>query len=740
MKTPMLSVLAQAMFAAGFLTLASAAMAQTNEAKAEARSKGIAEVVITAQKVAQPASKTPVALSVMSGQDLKEAGVTDARSMAEMLPNVEISKESGMLQVAIRGVTSLDMTEKGDPSAAFHIDGAYVPRYEAQTAAFFDLDRIEVLRGPQGTLYGRNATAGAINLITNKPSEKLEGSIGIDIGNYNTRRLDGVINVPISSMWALRAALSTSKHDTYLNPGPNKVQLESQDDKSARVHLLGNFSADTSLLLTAESSKIQGGPPSPVPNTNFFTGTLVENLPFSPAGTGNNIEHPVYVDRGSDVQRTAAAPFKDDANAHRDNRADSFRGEFKTRVGAVDVTYQLASMRLYLDQVNNGIYFGFPFVNALTGDSRALSHELRFNSTGTGPLRWVAGLYYFNETILRDSVYNTYITAPFGSFTVSQPFDARITNKSQAAFGQLTYSLRSDTRLTAGLRGTRDRKTGSDPLGGAPAVAPATSSEQAYTADVKFRNTSWKVGIDHDLARNVMVYANVSTGYKAGGFNSARAAGSYKPESLTAYEAGIKGRFFENTVQLSASAFHYAYKDQQLTSTSCRTNDPGTCDSYTVNAANSKVDGLELEGKMRVGDDGELRGSLSFTDASFKNYKPSASVDYSGQHLDRAPTSTANLGYTHHFAVAGGGDVAATIGTHFTSSYLISDLAANVRYRQPSAHKSDASLVYTTASGTWMVQAYVRNIEDEIKIESRVPGGFFISDPRTYGVRVGYNF
>jgi iron complex outermembrane receptor protein len=744
MKSPTLSVLAQSLFAAGCLSAAGAALAQTDDRQPDAappvKSKGINEVIITAQKVAQPASKTPVALSVMSGEDLKDAGVTDARSMAEMLPNVEISKESGMLQVAIRGVTSLDMTEKGDPSAAFHIDGAYVPRYEAQTAAFFDLDRIEVLRGPQGTLYGRNATAGAINLITNKPSNKLEGSVGIDIGNYNTRRLDGMINVPINGMWALRAAVNAQKHDTYLNPGPNRVPLESQDDKSARIHLLGRFSADTSLLLTAESSKIQGGPPAPVPNTNFFTGTLVENLPFSPPGTGNNIENPVYVDRGSDAQRTAGALFRQDANAHRDNRADSFRGEFKTRVGAVDMTYQLASMNLYLDQVNNGIYFGFPFTNPLTGNSHAISHELRFNSTGTGPLRWVAGLYYFNETIHRDSTYNTYITAPFGSFTVTQPFNSVITNKSNAAFGQLTYDLRPDTRLTLGLRGTRDRKTGDDPLGGAAANPGSTTSDQAYTADVRFRNTSWKVGLDHDLMRNVMVYANVSTGYKAGGFNSAKAAGSYKPETLRAYEAGIKGRFLENTLQLSANVFHYDYKDQQLTTTSCRTNDPSTCDSYTVNAANSRVDGVELEGKVRVGDDGELRGSMSLTDAQFKNYKPSANVDYSGQHLDRAPVTTANLAYTHHFAVANGGDVAATIGTHFMGAYLISDLAANVRYRQPATHKSDASVGYTDGGGHWTVQAYVRNIEDEIKIESRVPGGFFVSDPRTYGVRVGYNF
>jgi iron complex outermembrane receptor protein len=737
MKVPQLTMIARSLLAVGFMSGSTVAIAQTAPAVVQG---GIQEVIVTAQKVAQPASKTPLALSVISGDDLKDAGVTDARSMAEMLPNVEIGKESGMLQISIRGVTSLDMTEKGDPSAAFHIDGAYVPRYEAQAAAFFDLDRIEVLRGPQGTLYGRNATAGAINLITNKPTNKLEGKVAVDIGNYNTRRIDGVINVPITNVWALRAALNTNQHDTYLNPGNNHVQLESQDDKSGRLHLLGKFSPDTSLLLTAETSKIQGGPPSPVPNTNFFTGTMVENLPFSPPGTGNNIQNPVYVDRGSEVQRTASALFKQDANAHRDNRADSLRGEFTTRLGAVNVTYQLASMRLYLDQINNGIYFGFPFINGLSGNSNAVSHELRFNSSGTGPLRWVAGLYHFSEKIDRDSSFSTYISAPFGNFSVVQPFLAAINNKSDAAFGQLTYALRDDTHLTLGVRRTRDRKTGSDPLGGAAAVPPATSSAQAYSEDVKFSNTSWKVGLDHDLMRNVMVYGSVSTGYKAGGFNSAKDSGTYKPETLTAYEAGIKGRFFENQMQVAASAFHYVYKDQQLTTTSCRTNDPGSCDSYTTNAANSTVDGVELEGKLRVGQDGELRTSLSVTDAKFKNYKPSATVDFSGQHLDRAPTSGASLGYTQHFALTGGGEIAATIGTHYSGAYFISDLAANVRYRQPSFHRSDASVNYTDAGGHWTLQAYVKNIEDTIAIESRVPGGFFVSDPRTFGVRAGYSF
>ncbi|TYQ21469.1 UNVERIFIED_ORG: iron complex outermembrane receptor protein [Zoogloea ramigera] len=740
MHNPKLTSIAKALLAAGVIsTAATATTAMADEARPKPEG-GIAEVIITAQKIAQPASKTPLALSVLSGEDLKNAGTVDPRALAESLPGVEIAQESGMLQVSIRGVTSLDMTEKGDPSAAFHVDGAYVPRYEAQAAAFFDLDRIEVLRGPQGTLYGRNATAGAINLITNKPTRKLEGKVGVELGNYGTRRYDAVLNVPLGDTWAMRAALNGNKHDTYLLPGPNTIPLESQDDKSARVHLLGKFTPTTSLLLTAERNEIGGGAASPVPITNFFTGTLVGTLPFTAPGRGNHIQNPVYVDRGTDTQRTAAWPFKQDAGSHRDNRADSLRGEFKTSLGATELTYQLAQMKLKLDQLNNGVYFGFPFTTLNVGDSKAISHELRLNSTGDGPLRWVVGAYKFDEDIFRRAAYTTYVTAPFGSFNIVLPFLATLNNKSQAVFGQATYALRPDTRLTVGVRHTKDRKSGYDPLSGEAAVPPATTSSKAYAEDVRFSNTSFKVGVDHDLRANLMLYANVSTGYKAGGFNAEADTGVYRPETLRSYEAGLKGRFFENNMQLSANVFHYNYKDQQLTVTTCRTNDPATCHSFTTNAANSTVNGVEIEGKLRVGQDGMLRANWAATDAKFKRYIVSPTIDFSGQKLDRAPTSTIGLGYTHKFSLESGGEIAATIGTRHSTSYYISDPTENIRYRQPSYHKSDASIGYESAAGNWNVQLFVKNIEDMVKIESRVPGSFFISDPRTYGIRAAYNF
>jgi len=737
MHNPKLTSVAQALIAIGSLSIATVTVAAEGEAQ---KDTGLTEVIITAQKIAQPASKTPLALSVLSGEDLKNAGTVDPRALSATLPNVEISQESGMLQVAIRGVTSLDMTEKGDPSAAFHIDGAYIPRYEAQAAAFFDLDRIEVLRGPQGTLYGRNATAGAINLISNKPTRKLEGKVGIELGNYNTRRYDGVVNIPLTDVWALRAAVNGNKHDTFLNPGPNKIPLESQDDKSARVHLLGTFTPDTSLLLTAEHNQIGGAGVTPVPLTNFFSGTPTGTLPFTAPGRGNDLLNPVYVDRGSDMQRTAAWEFKQDLNQHRDNFANSLRAEFKTKLGSTEITYQLAQMRMHTDQLNNGVYFGFPFANFINGDSKAVSNELRFNSTGSGPLRWVAGVYHFDEDNFRHSEYNTYITAPFGSFVVNLPFLASINNKSKAAFGQATYSLREDTRVTAGVRYTKDRKSGYDPLSGEAAVPPATTSSKAYAQDVSFNNTSWKLGIDHDLTRSIMLYASVSTGYKSGGFNAEADTGVYKPETLKSYEAGVKGRFLDNHLQVSANAFHYDYKDQQLTITTCRTNDPSTCHSFTSNAANSVVNGLEVESKLRVGAGGEFRATAAFTDAHYKDYRPSSTINYSGRDLDRAPNTTIGFGYTHRFLLENGGEIAATLSTRHSTSYYLSDPTIDVRYRQPSFRKSDASIGYDSADGKWNVQLFVKNIEDEITIQSRVPGAFFISDPRTYGIRAGYNF
>lgn len=731
----------RSLIAAGVLLSSLPALAQQSPST-DRKANGIQEVVVTATKVATPASKTPLALSVVSGDDLKDAGITEARALEEIAPNVQMGQDSGRLQIAIRGVVSLDMTEKGDPSASFNVDGAYIARYEAQMGAFMDLERVEVLRGPQGTLYGRNATAGAINLITNKPTKYFAARVEGEIGNYGSRRIEGMINVPINKMFSLRAVAQKSERDGYVKPGTNTgTPMDSKDDYAGRVHLLADISKDTSLLLTAETSHQGGGAPTPVPMGNFFTGTYVDNLPFSPANTGNNIEHPVYVDKGTSYQRTANLNFKGASNpAFTENSNNSFRSEFKTRLSFADLTYQYAYMKGEIDGSGNGIYFGFPIVITGKGDSTSNSHELRLNSNDNGPLKWVAGVYLFDETIHRKNGFNTFITAPFGSFTVVLPFDIEVKNKSAAAFGQATYSLSPATRLTLGLRETHDQKDGSDKLGGTAAVPPATTSTGAYTKSVKFNNTGWRLGLEQDVSADTMTYASLATGYKAGGFNDTSDGGDYKPEHLTALEGGIKTKLMNDRLRVSAGFFVYDYKDMQQTSVVCKTADPSSCGSLTTNAAAAKIKGAEIEARLMVGESGQLRSSLALNDAKFDNYKPNSTTDWSGQRLDRAPTSVISLGYSHRFNLSSGSDITASLSTRWNSGYTLSDPEAGIRYKQPSFQKSDASLGWTSSDTKTTVQVFVKNLEDTVTIESRVPGSFFIGDPRTFGVRASYNF
>jgi iron complex outermembrane receptor protein len=549
-----------------------------------------------------------------------------------------------------------------------------------------------------------------------------------------------MINVPVNHMLALRAAVSAERHDTYLNPGPNPdVPLESRDNRAGRLHALATFSKETSLLLTAETVKTGGIGATPVPITNFFDGTPIDRLPFSPAGTGNNIKDAVYVDRGSDAQRTASLRLKP-GSAHRDNKADSLRGEFRTVLGAVGLTYQVAHLNTDIDELSNGNYFGFPFNSDRAGGASSTSNELRFNSIDAGPLRWVAGVYAFHESLDNSANFRTYIVSPGGPITSVVPYLQYVHNESKAAFGQATLSLREDTRLVVGLRRTRDEKSGHDPLAGKPAAAGAASSPAAYATAVQFSDTSWKLGLDHDLAKGVMLYASAATGYKAGGFNDQLSGGTYVPEHLKAYEAGVKGRFMDNMLQVTASGFHYDYRNQQLSSVVCPTPDPTSCGTRTTNAANSKVDGAEFEGTLKVGEDGTLHANLAWTRAQFRDYRPNATANWSGQPLDRAPESGAGLSYTHHFPLTGGAELSATVATRYTGSYLVSDPSSAVRYEQPSFHKSDLVFGYTSRDGKLTLQAFAKNLEDTITIESRVPGSFFIGDPRTFGVRAGYSF
>ena len=705
-------------------SLAAASSAQT----AAPETGRLADVTVTAQKIVQPSSKTALSLTAVSGEDLRTAGATTAVGLTNLIPNVQIAPgTSGSTDISIRGIGSTNTTEVGDPATAFHIDGVYLGRPQSAGATFYDLERVEVLRGPQGTLYGRNATAGAVNLITNKPGKKFAGEANLGVGNYGLYSFDGMVNAPVNNQFALRAVVSSSSRDGYLiNKSATNGFGKNRDDAdnlSARVHGLVTFNADTKLLLTVDTSRNKGAGPGTVPIASFLNNTGA-------------------------AQRTSLTNVNE---GRRDDSSTGFAAEFtaQTRVG--EFTY-LGAYRTF-DRNN------LSSTNATTSLTNSkfsqTSHELRLASTGKSDLTWVAGLYLFNEKGNIDATFtNPALANQFGPGNPGVRFiQDPVNSKSTAVFGQATYSVTPALRLTAGLRTTSDEKSRDGRTTNLAATFNAPSL--VNKAKVSYNQSTWKLGADYDLARNVLVYANVATGYKAGGyFDGSNAAGNntYRPELLTSMEAGIKGRFLDNRLRLSAAVFSYDYKDLQISYVAINplSNTIGT---ITTNAAKAKNTGLELEAKMAVSDSGTVNVALGLLNAKYGDFvfpviagRPVA-INLAGQQLDKAPNATLTLGYTHDWTLADGAAVTAYVGTRYSASYQLSNFAVvtPIQYTQPSFTRTDINVTYTAPRDKWYVQGYAKNLENRnvatgFAFSSLTGSNFSLADPFTIGLRAGVKF
>jgi iron complex outermembrane receptor protein len=690
---------------------ANLATAQTAPDSSDGRAQ-IQEVIVTANRISQPASKTPLSLSVISGDDLKALGAVNASSLEDLVPNVQITAAGNTTIIAIRGISSPDTTEKGDPSASFNLDGVNLARPQSAGLAFYDLERVEVLRGPQGTLYGRNSTAGAVNLITNKPVGRFESSAAIEFGNFNALKFDGMVNIPINDVLAIRSAVSSSKHDGYLRSTQGfSHDYDDGNTVSGRIQALFKFNPDLKLLLSADTSTTKGAGPGQLAYSAFAAGL-----------TGNAL-------------RTNTPSVE----GHVDDKARGLSAELTVNTGIGALTYIGAHRTLSLNDFSwagvESVYANATYHSINSYDQT--SHELRLASH-SGPVKTIAGLYWFKEEgKIHFDVSN--VTPGPGVLNFTQN---PMKSASKAAFGEATYSVTPQLNLTAGLRRTNDAKSrqGSNNIG-SPVIFSAPND-----ASVSYGATTGKLGADYAPAQNVMLYASLSKGYKSGGFNDGTAASNsslyYKPEYLTAAEVGFKGKFLEKQLQVSGDVFAYNYKDMQLFTVIV---DPvtGAAVGGTRNAAEARVTGVEVEGKYLISGNDQISFSATYLDAKYNDYRPSLAANWKGYKLDKSPEATVGFGYSHDWDMENGARFTTTIGTHYTSSYVMSDFSNVFQLKQPAFHRSDATLQYSPASDKWTLQAYVRNIEnkDVVTGYSNVLGrAISLAPPRTFGVRLSANF
>ena len=762
-------------FLAGAATIlvlsSSAAFAQAAAQPAEAQAADTAaapeshdgDIVVTATRSSTLLSKTPITMTAVTSETLRNAGITDARSLASAVPSLSINENGDAVRISIRGVTSTDTTEKGDPSAAFLLDGIYIARPADVIGSFYDIERVEVLRGPQGTLYGRNTTAGVINVISNRPTDKFGAKFDGSYGNLDSIDVTGMVNVPVSEGLGVRAAVNYQRQNPYyLLNGASAVPLNPyRDVLSGRLSFGGRIGNDFTFVVRGDYNNTRG----------TGVGGNVVTLDRFYTGTGIARTDPIYVEKPSIFERTltVAPTFPN----RRNNKNYGISGEMTYDFGPVQLTYVGAYRKTDRADTRNLLLFGALNSTAFfNGKFKQDSHELRLAFGKGSPLHGQIGGYYFHE----QSFLEFNLGPPLSGFVVPGAVGFAFPQgptvaRSKAAFGQVTYDVTPSLHITGGIRYNVDDKSrngatvvdftnvASMPTGFVCANKSTLASGNIRcvlnqnVAARTFKKTIYKGGIDYDVPGLGLIYASVSTGYKAGGFNDGCVTGAglgctltpaalyYNPETLTDYEAGIKFRI-SSAFRLNAAIFHYNYNSLQV-SQIVTVPVPAT---LVTNAAKAKVDGFELEAYLQPSPNDRVELGYTYTNARYTGFVPDSTTPnftFNGKALDHAPKHVATAGYTHTIPLNSGAKFDLAAHTRLSSAYYMIDLNNLSQFRQPSHTKTDLTATYTAADNRYYVQGFVKNVENSITIAGASTGlaaSVTIEAPRTYGVRAGVKF
>ena len=715
-----------------------AAPAQPASAPAAAAGQpngGLADIVVTAERREGQVQKTPIAMSVFTPAKLTQNNVTNLQTLITIAPSVNFGLSRSQVLVSIRGISSRDGTEIGDPAVSISTDGFYYQRAIGLNDSQFDLERVEVLRGPQGTLYGRNATGGAINFITAKPVDHFEGSAKFGYGNFDDVTTEGMINVPVTDWFDVRASFATHNHKGYRNNAPSQ-DADDADSQAGRVHFLFKPTNRLKILLTAEYSKIGGVGPS----------LLGEPLQLDSSG------HVIHV--------KPALPSNDDyplstPSQYQDGKSQFYRGTIEYDLGGAKITYLGGYHKLHFIRFSDFDGRLLPYYVNSNETIQDKSQEIRLSSNNTSPFVWQIGGFWFKEN---NNLYSVAKAFPYFS-DLSTGTKAGFVNyfrypniviESKAVFGQASYNITDALKVEGGIRYTSDRKkedgvyitaTG-NPLN-TTCVMPGYTFQcpgPLVTQHSRYKGSkvNYHAALNYQVTPRNLVYAKFDTGYKAGGFNQ---VSDYGPENLTAYEIGSKNRFLDNHLQINVSAFYYKDKNLQV---------PQLIQgrTFTVNAGRSEFYGGELEASAILGPNDRIDGSASYLHAEFTDFLLAVNgvnQQLAGNTPPQAPRFTFSVGYEHDFHLFHG-TLTPRLQTHH-ETHSFQQVNNYPTDRQDAYWRSDAYLNFKPDEGNWDLQLYMRNIEDVHVLtwaqERPAPYNSYtyqFDAPRTFGFRVGYHF
>jgi iron complex outermembrane recepter protein len=759
---------AAALFATGIAGAQSAAPAGDG---------ALEEIVITAEKREATLQDTPISIAAFSGDDLAAAGVVSTEALSGLAPGLNVQREV-IGKVVIRGVGTEKFSVGSDPGVAIHQDGVYMARSSVSVFEFFDTQRIEVLRGPQGTLYGRNATGGVINIISNKPEAEFGGYARVDLGNYSKKRIEAALNAPFGESAAGRLSVMWADRDGYtenLNAGARArglAELDNQELWGVRGQLKFGSSDAFEGLIQLDVLNDDSNPPA----FKYFTHAS-GGVPWSPvtAGMAAVPGDAVLTDLRQVSQGFEAtipgSPRTVPAFGGNELQAANVRLTWD--LGTVSLMSQTAYRKTDFSWLNDGDGVDAFFVTYFQDDdSKQLTQELQLSSNTEGRLQWILGAFYLKEEsdTFSGLAFNIGIPAPGINGIL---IDGESNTESYSIFGQATFDFTDRLRGTLGVRYTQDDKDGDlvyNLFGGVlPPPGPMGTTWPQVLND-SWSATTPKVGLDFDFTDDVMGYFSATRGFKSGGFNLIAVQTPYDPEYLWSYELGLKTRLADGRVIANFGAFYYDYEDMQV-------GKIVNLSDVLTNAAGSTVKGLEAEVRASLGNGFELNLGAAFLDAKFDefltedpavNAAPAAlgpnagacerrdatatstrGVSLAGCDLRRAPEFSGNLGLAWEGSVASGGAVTVRADYAYKGKQYFTQFNRE-QVSQDSYGLVNLRVGYRSPDDVWGVTLWGDNLADEdyfsTVLESGVPppGGLVpqavMGAPRTYGVTFNYNF
>lgn len=748
------------------------------------KASGIFEqILVTAQKREQYLNDVSIAVTAFSGEQMEALGFEDSVDLIAFTPGVSLAGDIGGQRAIfnIRGVVQNDYADIAEAPVAVYVDGGYLASTQAQTFALFDLSRVEILKGPQGTLFGRNATGGLVNTITAKPTSETQGYAEMTVASFEQFRFEGAFSGALSDSVRGRLSVFSNQQgeileniyqdgaapDTRLGSPDGGEDGYNDDTKAVRAQLEFDLGENGSALFSAnwaDTTKSEG--PYQVVNTTEVTdanGNVIDVIFAADDPLGcDKIQVGVCVDgnfNGDPLRPVQGGDFNGnfdpDGSGEKVNKDFAFddQNKIESKGLMATVDYDFDSFRF----VSISDYKSFSRVIGLDSDQTAspelifqsdgdidqLSQEFRFSSE-TDTLKWVAGLYYLGI----DTDYSQGLAASSSAgFLAGEEVNtlADISTDSYSIFGQIDYDLSDDLILVVGARVIRENKS----LDGF-VYANANTNDRVIEIDVNgalFDEAhldndqdlwSAKIQLDYSPDADTLYYAGINRGVKAGSFNAPLFGGynSYKPEVLLSYEAGTKHSLSSGRVQINGSVFYYDYSDYQSFS--------WVNNSGLVFNEQATFSGAEVEFFVNPSDGFDLMFGLSYIDATVEDLEVA-----SGVFKDTTPSYTPELqasGLIRYNWDINNGNIAIQLSGSYQSETFHN--ARNFTAHKIDSHfKSDARLTWVDGEDKWNVVAFVDNLTDSDHgiIGFDVTGFYGTSQisyakPRTYGLIVRRNF